>query len=126
MSDKKHETAKPAVVAEQPKSQPAVEAKPAETKTKATPVGDRRYIYVSSPSIIKGKQRQIVDNIMKNAGKPMTVAEVTELATKAGLSAVGGVGPSCRYHLHHLELEGFVKVENKTTTIAVEKKVNAA
>jgi len=97
----------------------------AEVKTKATPVEERKYSLINEPSLPpKGKQRQIVLSILKASNEPLTVAQVTAEATKQGLSAVGGVGPSCRYHLHHLVLLKIAKVENPTVEVetVVEKK----
>jgi hypothetical protein len=49
----------------------------------------------------------------------MTPVQIAELATKAGLTAVGGVLPSCRYHLHHLVKLGIAEVVNpKTVAVA--------
>lgn len=90
-----------------------------EVSTKSTPVNDRQYKLVAEPSIApKGKQRQIVLAALKSAnGKPMTVKQVAEFASKNGLSAVGGIEPSCRYHLHHLNLLKIAEVVNPTVTI---------
>lgn len=107
----KNETPKPAAV---------------ETTTKATPVNDRQYKLVAEPSIApRGKQRQIVLAALKSAaGKPMNVKQVAEYATKAGLTAVGGIEPSVRYHLHHLGLLKIAEVVNPT--IVIEKPVAKA
>lgn len=104
------------VVAETPK---AAEQKPTtEVKPKATPVNERLYKFIAQPSIPpKGKQRQIVLSIMAGSKEPLTVGQVAKAATTAGLTAVGGVEPSCRYHLHHLEKLGFVEVINPKTNV---------
>lgn len=74
---------------------------------KVVPVNDRRYVLVSNPSTpVKGKQRQIVLSVLNEQKRPMTVEEMTPLCEEKGLTAVGGVGPSVRYHLHHLTLLG--------------------
>jgi hypothetical protein len=107
--------------AETPKATtPAV----AENTTKSTPVNDRKYSLVAEPSIApKGKQRQIVIAALKSHKGPMTVEQVIDFATKNGLTAVGGVAGSCRYHLHHLVKLNIAKVENPT--VMVEKKADA-
>lgn len=103
--------------AEQPKQQVA------ETTTKSTPVNERRYKLVAEPSIApKGKQRQIVLNALKSTKNPMTVKEVAAFAAQNGLTAVGGIEPSCRYHLHHLQILKIAEVVNPTVTI--EKKAD--
>lgn len=72
-----------------------------------TPVNARRYtLAASAPLTAKGKQRQIVLDILRAAEKPMTPEEIAPIATSKGLTAVGGVLPSVRYHLHHLVLLG--------------------
>lgn len=89
-----------------------------EVKTKATPVEERLYKMINEPSLPpKGKQRQIVLAILKASKEPLTVAQVTAEAVKLNLSAVGGVGPSCRYHLHHLVLLKIAEVTNPTVEI---------
>lgn len=86
--------------------------------SKSTPVESRLYKLVAAPaSTPKGIQRQIVLKIMVETKEPLTVSQVTKLAETAGLRAVGGVGPSCRYHLHHLALLGIVEVTNPVTSI---------
>jgi len=104
------------VTAEQPKQN--VEVKSSEPTTKSTPVNDRRYSLVAEPSIMpKGKQRQIVIAALKSSKKPMTVEQVAEFATAQNLTAVGGIAPSCRYHLHHLVKLGIAKIENPTVVV---------
>src|SRR6185312_10953093 len=85
-----------------------------ETTTKSTPVSERQYKLVAMPAVIKGKQRQIVCGILNESKKPMTIAEITPLAEKAGLKAIGGVAPSVRYHLHHMVLLKIAEVTNPT------------
>lgn len=104
------------VTVEEPKS----ETPAAELKDKVTPVEDRGYYHVADPAKpFKGKQRQIVAQILKdlsigeNAISP-TIKQVTTVAKKAGLVAKGGVEPSVRYHLHHLVLLGYAAVVNPT------------
>lgn len=97
-----------AVTAEAPKTEEPKAPKP-------TPVHERRYRLVAEPSITpKGKQRQIVIAALKSSESPMTVKQVAKFASAAGLTAVGGIEPSCRYHLHHLVKLGFVNIENPT------------
>lgn len=104
------------VKAEQPKQAVAEQPKAAEPVVRKTPVNERKYKLVAAPSVPpKGRQRQIVLEILREANRPMTIDEVTKLATEKGLYAVGGVGPSCRYHLHHLNILGCVTIENPTT-----------
>lgn len=95
--------------------QPKVEQSAAtQQKPAITPVDSRQYKLIQEPSIPpRGKQRLIVLQILReNKEKPMTIAEITPLAAKMGLSAIGGVGPSVRYHLHQMELLGQVQVVN--------------
>lgn len=110
-----------AVEVEQPKTTTPV-AKAEEPKApKTTPVNERRYKLIAQPSIPpKGKQRQIVLKALADSTEPLTVDQITKIAEKAGLQAVGGVGPSCRYHLHHLVKLGFAEVVNPK--IVVEEK----
>lgn len=104
-----------------------VAAASTEVSTKTTPVNERLYSLVAAPSLPpKGKQRQIVLSILQNTKTPLTVDEVTKAATAAGLQAVGGIGPSCRYHLHHLVLLGIAKVENPTIEVVKEIAAKAA
>jgi len=82
---------------------------PTSTSTKF----DRKYRLINPPSIApKGRQRQIVLHILTEAKKPMSPKEVAELAAPMGLYAVGGVLPSCQYHLHQMALLGIVEVVN--------------
>jgi len=91
---------------------PTVTAQPftfAPTSTKF----DRKYRLVNPPSIApKGRQRQIVLHILTESQKPMSPKEVAELAGPMGLYAVGGILPSCQYHLHQMALMGIVEVVN--------------
>ena len=82
------------------------------TTRNSTPVADRKYqLQENCPVSFKGKQRQIVRDILAtDQKKEWTLKEVTKLAIEKGLQAVGGVEDSCRYHLHNLNLAGFVKV----------------
>lgn len=111
---------KPAVKAEAPKTAPVKAEKPAEPVIKDTPVDERRYDLLdrkSEPAKFRGKQRQIVYNILRESTEPMTIAQVVPLATKAGLTATGGVAPSVKYHLHHLTKDLVTKVVNPRITI---------
>lgn len=90
------------------------------TKTVRTPVDARQYILKSEASVPgKGVQRIAVLSVLRNAnGKPMTAAEIEPKAVAAGLKAVGGTLPSVKYHLHQLQLLGFVEVVNLEQTVA--------
>jgi hypothetical protein len=103
------------VTVETPKTETTVTSE----KPKNTPVMERQYQIVAAPSITpKGKQRQIVIAALQvDPQRGFTVKEVAEFATKAGLSAVGGIEPSCRYHLHHLTKLGIAKILNPTTSL---------
>lgn len=108
-----------AVEVETPKATKAANkpvAQPAEPKApRSTPVNERLYSLEAQPSIApKGKQRQIVLKILADSKTPLTVGDVAKAAELAGLTAVGGIEPSCRYHLHHLVKLGFAKIGNPT------------
>lgn len=97
----------------------AVEATPAVSTTpivKPTPVEDRLYEPANKEAalVFKGKQRQIVYNILMLATKPLTISDVAATAEEQGLKAVGGVEPSVRYHLHHLTKDQIAVVTNPT------------
>jgi hypothetical protein len=86
--------------------------------TKSTPVEERKYALVESTAkSFKGKQRQIVFDILLANQKEMTIDEIAAIAEEKGLRAIGGVVPSCRYHLHHLTKDGVTKVTNPTITV---------
>ena len=88
-------------------------------KVKSTPVMERQYVLVANPSITpKGKQRQIVLKALNSTTDPQTIEQITKFATAEGLQAVGGIGPSCRYHIHHLVKLGIAKIVNPSTTVA--------
>lgn len=74
---------------------------------KVTPVLARTYSATATlaPSY-KGKQRQIVATILRSSKVALSPEQVAKQAEAAGLTAVGGVLPSVRYHLHHLVLLG--------------------
>jgi hypothetical protein len=79
---------------------------------KVTPVLSRSYSRTATlAATYKGKQRQIVAAILRSATEPLTPEQVAKLAEEAGLTAVGGVLPSVRYHLHHLCLLGEASYE---------------
>jgi hypothetical protein len=65
----------------------------------------------------RGKQRQIVYNVLLELGEASTIAQVAEVADKLELKAVGGTEPSVRYHLHHMTKDGITEVVNPTITI---------
>ena len=103
-----------AVVAEQPKTETPA---PAVKEVKTSP-RDRKYVLIAAPAITpKGKQRQIVLDILKEAKAPMSAAEVAKLAGPMGLRAAAGVEASCGWHLHQLTLLGIARVENPSTKI---------
>jgi len=118
-----NEVSNDAVVAEQPKT---AETKPAEPVIKQTPVEERKY-ELAPPATndkgetvevkFRGKQRQAVYDAMKELARPALISEVAALAESKGLTAVGGVEPSVRYHLHHMTKDGFTVVTNPTITI---------
>ena len=56
----------------------------------------------------------------------MTIGEMTPLADSKGLVAIGGTGPSVRYHLHHLVKLGIAEVVNATRTVEVKKEAEKA
>lgn len=106
---------KPVVKAESPKTE-----KPAEPIIKDTPVDERKYELLTKdgePEKFRGKQRQIVYNILREAKEPMSIKQIAPLATKAGLTATGGVEPSVRYHLHHMTTDAITKVVNPKIVI---------
>lgn len=79
---------------------------------KVTSVLSRRYTVATLPTTQpKGKQRQIVLAILASADGPLTPEQVATKADALGLTAVGGVLPSVRYHLHHLCLLGHASYE---------------
>lgn len=87
-------------------------------KAAQVPVANRSYKLISEPAATpKGKQRQIVLNILRAAKEPMNVEQIAKLAKEQGLTAVGGVLPSCRYHLHQMKLLGLVE-EIKPVAVA--------
>jgi hypothetical protein len=74
---------------------------------KVTPVLARSYAATATlAATYKGKQRQIVASILRAAEQPLTPEQIAPMAEAAGLTAVGGVLDSVRYHLHHLVLLG--------------------
>ena len=75
-------------------------------------VADRTWrMKPESPTSYKGKQRQIVHNILRSEDKFWTLDEVEKEAKERGLEAVGGVRESCQYHLHNLSKLGLVEVQ---------------
>jgi hypothetical protein len=107
------------------KSAVKAEVKPTETSVpviKQTPVEERKYqltaIGQEHSEKFRGKQRQIVFDVLKAATKPMTYTEVAREAEKLELKAVGGIDLSCRYHLHHLALENLAEVTNLAINVA--------
>lgn len=79
------------------------------TKTVARiPVSEKSFSWVDGPTGWKGKQRQIVVDILRAAEKPMAYQDIVDLAEEKGLQATGGVPDSVKYHLHQLVLLGHV------------------
>lgn len=82
-------------------------------KTIVVPVLTRQYSVVNAPSTPpKGKQRQIVLNILLRENKPMGIAEVAKIWDSEFRNInvpVDGILNSVRYHLHHLTLLGITK-----------------
>jgi hypothetical protein len=96
---------------------PAVATEP---KVKETPVEERQYRLVTptdEPLKFRGKQRQVVYDVLRAHEGAMTIAQVAELADKLELKAVGGTEPSVRYHLHHMTKDGLTEVVNPTITV---------
>lgn len=106
------------------KNTPAASAPTVQMIEKVTPVPERKYIVsaavTENESKFRGKQRQIVFDLLKASTEPMTIEELTPLAEEKGLKAIGGVEPSVRYHLHHLAKDGLVEVTNPKILIEVE------
>lgn len=94
---------------------PVVET-PKEPESKITSVEDRLHKITDQKEEVKfrGKQRQIVYDSLKSSPVPLTIKDVSLIATENGLTAVGGVEPSVRYHLHHLTKDGYVEITNPT------------
>lgn len=85
---------------------------PVPTTTETIPVELRKYsLTTTCPLSFKGKQRQIVVDVLRATKQPMTYKEVAVLAAERGLHAVGGVPESCRYHLHNLRLAGYATIQ---------------
>jgi hypothetical protein len=96
------------------------EVQPTIPVIKETPVEERQYRLVTTegePMKFRGKQRQIVYNVLLELGEASTIAQVAEVADKLELKAVGGTEPSVRYHLHHMTKDGITEVVNPTITI---------
>jgi hypothetical protein len=115
----RRKTMKTAIEATKPAAQPTTN-EPEITKTAV----DDRLHKLTAETVknkelkFRGKQRQIVLDVLRNSPDAMTIAQVAKLAAKAGLNAVGGVEPSVKYHLHHLTKDGFVEVTNPTTILS--------
>jgi hypothetical protein len=92
---------------------------PVEVVEKKTPVNERKYELAkpNAPQAFKGKQRQIVFDLLLASKAPRTIAEIAKDAAAKGLTAVGGIEPSVRYHLHHMTLDGVTKVTNPIITV---------
>lgn len=100
----------------------ATPAVPAEPVIKETPVEERKYELTSAAREdealkFRGKQRQVVFEVLKAATEALTYTEVAREAEKLELKAVGGVDLSCRYHLHHMTLDGYTSVVNPTIVV---------
>lgn len=96
---------------------PAEQNSVIDVERRTAPVGERLYRFISQPSIpSRGKQRQIVLGIMASAKEPLSLSKIAELADEQGLKAIGGVEPSCRYHLHHLCKLGHIEIVSSQST----------
>lgn len=112
--------AQSAVVAETPK--PTTPLLKKETVTKKTAVNDRKFKLIKEPSMaFKGRQRQIVIEVLKAAKEPMSGDEIAIPAATLGLQATAGVAASVKWHLHHLVLMGYVECVNPNTTVEIER-----
>jgi hypothetical protein len=84
-------------------------------KNVVKPVSERMYSIVKLPvSFPKGKQRQIVLNILERENRSMKISEISEIWEKEFRSVnipVDGITNSVRYHVHHLVLLGVCKFE---------------
>jgi hypothetical protein len=79
---------------------------------------ERKYKLLTAPTLTpKGKQRQIVLEILKTAENPMTAAEVAKLAKPMGLSAAAGVEASVAWHLHQMAILKIAEVVNPTSAV---------
>ena len=84
-----------------------------------TAVNERKYkLAVERPQGIKSKQASIVLDILAASSEPLTINEIAPIAAEKGLTAVGGVAPSVRYHLHHFTKDGITEVVNPTFVLA--------
>jgi hypothetical protein len=73
----------------------------------------RIYQFVKEPAAApKGAQRIIVLDLIRSAGRPMSVEELSPLAAAKGLTANAGVTASVAWHLHQLANDGVVKLLN--------------
>jgi len=70
-------------------------------KEKAT-IASKTFRYIGNVTSWKGKQRQIVTDVMRSDDKFWTLTEIISLATERGLTAIGGVPDSVKYHIHNL------------------------
>jgi hypothetical protein len=85
---------------------------------KNTPVMERKFkLAVERPQNLKSKQASIVLDVLCASEDPMSISEIAPIAESKGLTAVGGVLPSVRYHLHHLTKDGVTEVVNPTITM---------
>jgi len=106
--------------AEQPKPKAEKTKVDAPAEPKVTPVEERLYELVikdGEPKKFRGKQRQIVYDVLRASAVPLTIAQIAKVATKMELTAVGGVEPSVRYHLHQMTTDGDTRVTNPTIEI---------
>lgn len=76
--------------------------------TPRVPVTEKSFAWVDGPTTWKGKQRQIVVDILRAAQSPMEYQDIVDAAAAKGLQATGGVPDSVKYHLHQLVLLGHV------------------
>lgn len=87
---------------------------------KQTPLADRLFhltddvLELPEKMVFKSKQRQIVYNVLLDSTVALTVGYIAQIATKAGLTAKGGVEASVAFHLHHMVKDAVVVVRNPT------------
>jgi hypothetical protein len=118
----------PEVVAETPKEVPPVMVE------QVTPTAkyDRKYKLTGMQQFPppRGLQRIYAFQIMREfaaSGKlEVTPTEMLPRATELNWFASGGVIESIAWHLHQMELKGYVICTNKQTTTTVEQKVTPA
>jgi hypothetical protein len=90
-------------------------ATPDRGKPAFIPVSERLYRLISAPSTPPaGKQRRIILEVLSAAKESLGVDQISAIAEAKGLEAVGGVTPSCRYHLNLMVKENIVEIVNSS------------